>query len=70
MRVLLVGSGGGGAAFARIASRRPVFEHVVVADVSLERARRAADAAGERFEAIAIDASDRRVGRRHRRVAL
>ena len=59
VRVLLVGAGGVGSAFARIAARRDVFEHVVVADRSLERAQRAAHAAGERFEAQAIDASSR-----------
>jgi saccharopine dehydrogenase (NAD+, L-lysine forming) len=58
MRVLLVGAGGVGAAFARIAARRDVFEHIVVADFSLERAQRAAHAAGDRFEPVEIDASD------------
>ena len=45
MRVLLVGAGGVGTAFARTAARRDVFEHIVVADYALEpgpagRARR------------------------------
>ena len=40
MRVLLVGAGGVGTAFARIAARRGVFEHIVVADHSLGRAER------------------------------
>jgi saccharopine dehydrogenase (NAD+, L-lysine-forming) len=39
MRVLVVGSGGVGAAFAAIAQRRAVFTHVVMADVALERAQ-------------------------------
>jgi len=58
MRVLLVGAGGVGTAFARIAARRDVFEHVVVADRSLTRAKVAADAAGDRFTGVALDASD------------
>ncbi len=58
MRVLLVGAGGVGAAFARIAARRDTFEHTVVADYSLARAERAAQAADDRFEGMALDASD------------
>jgi len=58
MRVLLVGAGGVGTAFARTAVRREVFEHIVVADHSLDRARRAAQAAGDRCDAVALDASD------------
>jgi saccharopine dehydrogenase (NAD+, L-lysine forming) len=61
MKVLVVGSGGVGAAFAAIAQRRPVFEHVVLADVALERAQAAADRFGEgdRFSAERVDASSR-----------
>ena len=58
MRVLLVGAGGVGTAFARTAARRDVFEHIVVADQSLERAQRAAQSADDRFDAVALDASD------------
>ncbi|HVA04481.1 MAG TPA: saccharopine dehydrogenase C-terminal domain-containing protein [Acidimicrobiales bacterium] len=58
MRVLLVGAGGVGTAFARIASRRDAFEHIVVADYTLDRAQRAAHASDDRFEAVALDASD------------
>ena len=58
MRVLLVGAGGVGTAFARTAARRGIFEHVVVADHDLERAQRAAQAASDRFEAVQLDASD------------
>jgi saccharopine dehydrogenase-like NADP-dependent oxidoreductase len=59
MRVLVVGAGGVGAAFAAIAQRRPAFEQVVLADVSPERARRAAARLGEadRFTAEQVDAS-------------
>jgi len=56
-----VGAGGVGAAFAAIAQRRPVFEHVVLADVSLETAQAAAGRLGEgdRFSAERVDASSR-----------
>jgi saccharopine dehydrogenase-like NADP-dependent oxidoreductase len=50
-----------GAAFAAIAQRRESFEHVVLADVALERARAAAERLGEpdRFAAERVDASSR-----------
>jgi saccharopine dehydrogenase-like NADP-dependent oxidoreductase len=59
MRVLVVGSGGVGAAFAAIAQRRPVFTQVVLADVALERAQAVAERLGEpdRFGAERVDAS-------------
>jgi saccharopine dehydrogenase (NAD+, L-lysine forming) len=58
MRVLLVGAGGVGAAFASIAARRDFLEHVVVADYDEVRARRAVDAVGDpRFRAAQVDAS-------------
>ena len=61
MKVLVVGAGGVGAAFAAIAQRRPVFEQVVLADVALERARVAVERLGEpdRFAAERVDASSR-----------
>jgi saccharopine dehydrogenase (NAD+, L-lysine-forming) len=61
MRVLVVGSGGVGAAFAAIAQCREVFEHVVLADVALERAQAAAGRLDEpdRFSAERVDASSR-----------
>jgi saccharopine dehydrogenase-like NADP-dependent oxidoreductase len=59
MRILVVGSGGVGSAFARIAARRDFFEHVVMSDYDLGRAQAAADAVGsERFSAARVDASD------------
>src|SRR6187549_1516126 len=58
MRILVVGAGGVGSAVARIAARRDFFEHVVMADYDLGRARAAADAGGDRFSAARIDASD------------
>ena len=61
VRVLVVGAGGVGAAFAAIAQRRAVFEEVVLADVALERAAAAANRLGEpdRFRGERVDASSR-----------
>lgn len=56
MRILLVGAGGVGGAFAAIAARRNFFEVVVVADYALASAERAA-AVDERFTAAQVDAS-------------
>ena len=56
MRILLVGAGGVGTAFARIAARRR-FAELVVADYDLGRAQRAA-AASDRFSAVRLDARD------------
>ena len=60
MRLLVVGAGGVGSAIAVIARRRDYVEHVVMADYDHDRARRAAEAGGERFSAAQIDASDQR----------
>jgi saccharopine dehydrogenase-like NADP-dependent oxidoreductase len=60
MRVLVVGSGGVGAAFASIAARRDVFEQIVVADIDGARAARAAArAASPKVVSTKVDASDR-----------
>jgi saccharopine dehydrogenase (NAD+, L-lysine-forming) len=61
MKVLVVGAGGVGSAFAAIAQRRPVFDHVVMADVALERAQASVERLGEpdRFSAERVDASSR-----------
>jgi saccharopine dehydrogenase (NAD+, L-lysine-forming) len=56
MRILLVGAGGVGTAFARIAARRP-FAELIIADYDLGRAQRAA-AAKEGYLAVQLDASD------------
>ena len=59
MRVLVVGSGGVGAAFASIAARREAFEQIVVADIDGDRAARAAAKAGSaRVTSTRVDASD------------
>ena len=57
MRILLVGAGGVGAAFAAIAARRDFFETIVVADYDVARAERTA-AIDDRFTGVRIDASD------------
>jgi saccharopine dehydrogenase (NAD+, L-lysine forming) len=57
MRILLVGAGGVGTAFAQIAARRR-FADLVIADYDLSRAQRAAEAAPDRFTAVQLDARD------------
>src|SRR5215472_11504947 len=56
MRILLVGAGGVGTAFARIAARRP-FAELVIADYDLARAQLAA-AAKDSYTAVQLDARD------------
>jgi saccharopine dehydrogenase-like NADP-dependent oxidoreductase len=58
MRILLVGAGGVGTAVTRIATRRPFFDHMVVADYDLSRAEAAVATLGPRFTAARVDASD------------
>jgi saccharopine dehydrogenase (NAD+, L-lysine-forming) len=58
MRVLVVGTGGVGSAFAGIAQRRSFFEHVTLADLALERPQAVVDRLDDgRFSAAAVDAS-------------
>jgi saccharopine dehydrogenase (NAD+, L-lysine forming) len=57
MRILLVGAGGVGGAFAAIAARRDFFEQVVIADYDAAKAEKAA-AVDDRFASAQIDASD------------
>jgi saccharopine dehydrogenase (NAD+, L-lysine forming) len=56
MRILLVGAGGVGTAFARIAARRP-FADLIIADYDLARAQHAA-AARDGYQAVQLDARD------------
>ncbi len=56
MRILLVGAGGVGTAFARIAARRP-FADLVIADYDLTRAQHAATAK-DSYQAVQLDARD------------
>ena len=63
MRILLVGSGGVGDAFARIAARRSFFDRLVVADYDAGKAERTVAAVRERhpddgrITAAQVDAS-------------
>jgi saccharopine dehydrogenase-like NADP-dependent oxidoreductase len=59
---VVVGAGGVGSAFVTIASRRDAIEHIVVADIDIKRAERAAQTAGHntrrrRVTATTVDAS-------------
>ena len=56
MRILLVGAGGVGSAFAAIAARRDFFETIVIADYDQARAEKAA-ASDSRYVAAQVDAS-------------
>jgi saccharopine dehydrogenase (NAD+, L-lysine forming) len=59
MRILVVGSGGVGAAFAPIAARRDFYDGIVFADIDERRAQRVADRYGNgRFTAATVDATD------------
>ncbi|HVF08479.1 MAG TPA: saccharopine dehydrogenase C-terminal domain-containing protein [Actinomycetota bacterium] len=60
MRILVVGSGGVGSAFAPIVARRDFWEHVVFSDIDESRAQRIVDRYGERdrFSAAKVDATD------------
>ncbi len=61
MRVVLIGSGGVGDAFSRIAARRTFLDLLVVADVDLTKATavaKAAGAGGVRTVAAQLDATD------------
>jgi saccharopine dehydrogenase (NAD+, L-lysine-forming) len=61
VRILVVGSGGVGAAFAPIAARRDFYERIVFADYDEGRARTVVDrydGGSHRFAAAQVDASD------------
>jgi saccharopine dehydrogenase (NAD+, L-lysine forming) len=60
VRVVVIGSGGVGAAVAAVAKRRRFFERLTFADVDLGRARAVVEREGdERFDAVRLDASRR-----------
>ena len=60
MKILVVGSGGVGAAFAPIAARRDFYEEIVFADLDPARGKRVVDRYGQngKFSAITLDASN------------
>jgi saccharopine dehydrogenase (NAD+, L-lysine-forming) len=62
MKILVVGAGGVGAAFAAIAQRRDAFTQIVLADVAPERVKAVVAGLGEpgRFSAERVDASSER----------
>jgi saccharopine dehydrogenase-like NADP-dependent oxidoreductase len=60
MRILVIGAGGVGSAFAPLAARRDFFDALVVADYDAGRAAAVADrAADPRISAAQVDASNR-----------
>ena len=60
MRVLVIGSGGVGAAVASVARRRGFFERMTFADVDHARAQAVVDREGDpRFAAVEVDAGHR-----------
>jgi saccharopine dehydrogenase-like NADP-dependent oxidoreductase len=60
VRIVVIGAGGVGSAFARIAQRRGFFDQIVLADLDISRAAAVVDGLGEpgRFVAAHVDASD------------
>jgi len=60
VRILVVGTGGVGSAFAAIAQRRSFFERITLADLDPARAQAVVDKLGEhdRFNAARVDASN------------
>ncbi|HEU5491382.1 MAG TPA: saccharopine dehydrogenase C-terminal domain-containing protein [Gaiellaceae bacterium] len=58
MRILVLGTGGVGSAFARVAARRSFFDHCALADYDPARPQQVVDALDDgRFSVHAIDAS-------------
>jgi saccharopine dehydrogenase (NAD+, L-lysine-forming) len=60
MKILVVGSGGVGAAVGPIASRRDFYEHIVFADIDERRAQRVVDRFGAdgRYSSAKVDAAN------------
>jgi saccharopine dehydrogenase (NAD+, L-lysine forming) len=59
MNILVIGAGGVGSSIAAIAERRSFFDRLVIADISLERAREVVDSLDDRgrFSAHPVDAA-------------
>jgi saccharopine dehydrogenase (NAD+, L-lysine forming) len=60
MNILVIGSGGVGTAFARIAQRREFFDRIILGDVDVGRATASVESLREpdRFDAARVDATD------------
>jgi saccharopine dehydrogenase-like NADP-dependent oxidoreductase len=60
MNILVIGSGGVGTAFSRIAQRRDFFDRIILSDLDVTRAAASVAALGEpdRFDAARLDATD------------
>ncbi|MFM7088880.1 MAG: saccharopine dehydrogenase C-terminal domain-containing protein [Candidatus Paceibacterota bacterium] len=58
MRVLIVGAGGVGSALANLLAHRGFVSQGLVADLSLEKAKKASDRAGSRWSSVSVDASN------------
>jgi saccharopine dehydrogenase-like NADP-dependent oxidoreductase len=58
VKILVIGAGGVGSAFASIAAKRGNFEKVVIADYDLARAQHAAQSAADHFSGVQLNASD------------
>jgi saccharopine dehydrogenase-like NADP-dependent oxidoreductase len=59
MKILVIGSGGVGAAIAAIAKRRDFFSSMIMADIDEGRAKGVAERTGDpRFSGVKLDASD------------
>jgi saccharopine dehydrogenase (NAD+, L-lysine-forming) len=59
MRILVVGTGGVGGAFAAVAARRDFFDGITLGDLDPERSRALVEQLGDsRFRAVRVDASD------------
>jgi saccharopine dehydrogenase-like NADP-dependent oxidoreductase len=60
MKIVVVGTGGVGAAVAAVATRRTFFERMILADLDLSRPRAVVESLGDgRLAAASVDASDR-----------
>jgi saccharopine dehydrogenase-like NADP-dependent oxidoreductase len=58
MRVVIVGAGGVGDSFARLAAQSEAFEAVLVTDINATRAASVAEVCGPKFTSQTLDASD------------
>jgi saccharopine dehydrogenase-like NADP-dependent oxidoreductase len=60
LNILVIGAGGVGTAFARIAQRRDFFDRIILGDLDVARASTSVESLGEpdRFDAARIDATD------------